>query len=73
MINIIEAYKKRKPVKPNITNQGTVTRCPDCGAIQFKVLPNVNISYCSRCGKALDFTGIEYRVYAPREDELDWY
>ena len=63
MINIIKAYKKRKAVKPEITNQGTVTRCPDCGAIQFKVLPHIDIQFCSRCGKALDFSGIDFGLY----------
>lgn len=62
-MNILNASEKIKPIKSEITNLGIVAECPNCGATQFKVLPNVGIQYCVRCGKALDFSNIDFGLY----------
>lgn len=62
-MDIIRAVEKIKPIKSEITNLGIVTRCPNCGAIQLKILPHVDIQYCVRCDKAFDFSNIDFGLY----------
>lgn len=53
---ITEALEKQTPKKPIYTNEGSVTRCPNCEAIHFKVLPSLEFDYCARCGQAIDWS-----------------
>lgn len=55
----IEALERRAPKKPIYTNEGTVTRCPNCEAIHFRCLPSVEVDYCVRCGQAIDWSEVE--------------
>ena len=66
----IEALEKQIPKSPIYTNEGTVTRCPNCEAIHFRCLPTVKIDYCVRCGQAIDWdydVDTEHEAY---QDEM---
>ena len=54
-----ELLEKQIPKKPIYTNEGTVTRCPNCEAIHFQYLPSVEVDYCVRCGQAIDWSEVE--------------
>ena len=53
---VIEALDKQIPKKPIYTNEGTVTRCPNCEAIHLRCISSVEIDYCERCGQAIDWS-----------------
>lgn len=64
----IEAIEKQMPKKPNyVPDDDTCVyyhwECPECGNYYsysirktFSVLYNNSVSYCSRCGQALDWS-----------------
>lgn len=52
----LTSLQKQIPKKPIYTNKGSVTKCPNCGAIHLKVLPSLEFDYCTRCGQAIDWS-----------------
>lgn len=67
----IDALKKQMPKQPNyVPDDDTCVyyhwECPECGNYYsysirktFSVLYNNSVSYCSRCGQAIDWSGEE--------------
>lgn len=53
-----KAIDKQTSIPPEVTNEGTVTRCPSCGAIALQITYEIKVSYCSRCGQAINYEGI---------------